>query len=127
MNMPEGDTSPAHGRANLVGRGLDTTITEAEFAQCERSAAHRGQTLSEWCRQALLEAASGPAQTPEAEIILAELLALRKIVINLLYRQAANEPLSERFMHELIEAADSEKIAKAAERLQAARTTRAEV
>jgi hypothetical protein len=73
--------------------------------------------LSEWCRQVLLDAAAGPAQAPEAEVILSEILALRKIVINLLYGEKAGEPLSEERMRELIEAADSEKLRKAAERL----------
>ena len=65
----------------LRGRSLGTKLSEAEYAQCEKSAARRGQTLSEWCRQALLDAVAGPAQRPEAEVILSEILALRKIVI----------------------------------------------
>jgi hypothetical protein len=69
--------------------------------------------MAEWCRQVLLEAASGPAQAPEAEVILAEVLALRKILINLLYGEKAGEPLDEERMRELIETADSEKLTKA--------------
>jgi hypothetical protein len=110
----------------LRGRSLGTKLSEAEYAQGEKSAARRGQTLSEWCRQALLEAA-GPAQQPEAEVILSEILALRKIVINLLYGERAGESLSEERMRELIEAADSEKLRKAAERLRAVVTARVEV
>ena len=45
-------------------------------------------------------------------MILSEILALRKIVINLLYGEKAGEPLSEERMRELIEAADSEKLAQ---------------
>src|SRR5712692_1122912 len=67
----------------LRGRSLGTKLSEAEYAQCEKSAARRGQTLSEWCRQALLDAVAGPAPRPEAEVILSEILALRKIVTNL--------------------------------------------
>ena len=67
----------------LRGRSLGTKLSEAEYAQCEKSAARRGQTLSEWCRQALLAAAESPAQSPEAEAFLSEILALRKSVINL--------------------------------------------
>ena len=61
----------------------------------------------------MLDAVAGPAQAPEAEVILSEILALRKIVINLLYGEKAGEPLSEERMRELIEAADSEKLRKA--------------
>ena len=75
-------------------------------------------------RQALLDAVAGPAPRPEAEVILSEILALRKIVINLLYGDKAGKPLSEERMRELIEAADSEKLRKAAERLHAAGTAR---
>ena len=60
-------------------------------------------------------------------MILSEILALRKIVINLLYGDKAGEPLSEERMRELIEAADSEKLRKAAERLHAVVTARAGV
>jgi len=110
----------------LRGRSLGTRLSEAEYAQCEKSAARGGQTLSEWCRKVLLDASqeengTGPAQAPEAEVILSEILALRKIVINLLYGEKAGEPLSEERMRELIETADSEKLAKAVERLRALR------
>ena len=111
----------------LRGRSLGTRLSEAEYAQCEKSAARRGQSLSEWCRQVLLEASQDetddPAQAPEALATLAEVLALRKIVINLLYGEKAGEPLSEERMRELIETADSEKLAKAAERLRALAVT----
>jgi hypothetical protein len=61
----------------LRGRSLGTKLSEAEYAQCEKSAARRGQTLSEWCRQALLDAVAGPAPRPEAEVILSEILVLQ--------------------------------------------------
>jgi hypothetical protein len=106
-------------------RSVGTKLSEAEYAQCERTAARRGLTLGEWCRQALLEAAEGPAQAPEVEAILGEILALRKIVINLLYGERAGEPLDEERMRELIDAADAEKVAKAGERLRSVRAARA--
>src|SRR5437016_3929527 len=90
-------------------RSLGTRLSEAEYAQCEKLAARRGLTTGEWHRQVLLEAAvASPAQEPEAEVMLSEILALRKIVINLLYGEKAGGPLSEERMRELIEAADSE-------------------
>jgi len=106
-------------------RSVGTKLSEAEYAQCERTAARRGLTLGEWCRQALLDAAEGPAQASEAEAILGEILALRKIMINLLYGERAGEPLDEVRMRELIEAADAEKVAKAGERLRSVRAARA--
>ena len=50
--------------------------------------------------QVLLAAVESPAQRPEDEAILSEILALRKIVINLLYGDKAGEPLSEEPMQE---------------------------
>jgi hypothetical protein len=44
-------------------RTVGTKLTDREYAQCEKSAARRGQTLSEWCRQALLDAVAGPLRT----------------------------------------------------------------
>jgi hypothetical protein len=108
-------------------RTVGTKLTDREYAKCEKSAARRGQTLSEWYREALLAAVESRAQRPEDEAILSEILALRKIVINLLYGDKAGEPLSKERMQELIEAADSDKLRKAAERLQAVRTARAGV
>jgi hypothetical protein len=112
------EAPPKHLRV----RSLGTRLSEAEYAQCEKSAARRGLTIGEWCRQVLLaasekEAEAGPAETPEAEVILAEILALRKIVINLLYGYKAGQPLDEERMSQLIVAADSDKLAKAAARL----------
>jgi len=60
-------------------------------------------------------------------VILSEILTLRKIVINLLYGEKAGEPLSEQRMRDLIEAADSDKLRKAAERLRAVVTAQTEV
>ena len=77
--------------------------------------------------QVLLAAVESPAQRPEDEAILSEILALRRIAINLLYGDKAGEPLSEERMQELIEVCDGEKLAKALERLQAVRTARAGV
>lgn len=110
----------------LRGRSLGTRLSEDEYAQCEKAATRRGQTLSEWCRRVLLEASeetAGDAGQPETLATLAEIIALRKIVINLLYGEKAGEPLDEERMRELIETADAEKLAKAAERLRAVRRT----
>ena len=73
--------SPKQVRA----RSLGTKPSEAGYAQCEKSAARRGQTLSEGRRQALLDAVAGPALRPEAEVIVSELLALSGIAMSLLF------------------------------------------
>ncbi len=103
-------------------RSVGTKLTESEYAQCEQVAARHGLAVSEWCRQLLLEASDGAYTRPEAKVILGEILALRKIVINLVYGREASEPLTEEHVRELIKSADSDKTTKAIERLQAALT-----
>ncbi len=99
---------------------MGTKLTEAEYAQCERMAARCGLAVSEWCRQVVLEGSDAGATNTEAEVVLGEILALRKIVINPVYGREPGESLSEEHVRELIESADADKISKAAERLQAA-------
>ena len=45
--------------------------------------------------QALLDEVPGPAPGPEAEVIVSEILALRKILFNLLCGGSPGEPLSD--------------------------------
>ena len=99
-------------------RSLGTKVSESEYAACEKAAAGCGQTVSEWCRQVVLEATAEPAAGGEAEVILSEVLALRTILMNLLYRQAAGIPTNEEQMKQLIAKADGDKLRKAGERLQ---------
>jgi len=104
----------------LRTRSVGTKLTETEYAQCERTAAQFGLAVGEWCRQVVLEASTLPTIKPESEVILGEFLALRKILINLIYRRERGEQLTEEFVRELIDTADSDKISKGAERLQVA-------
>jgi hypothetical protein len=55
----------------LRGRSLGTKLSEAEYAvttATEKSAARRGQTFSEWCRQVLLDAVAGLASRPSRPV-----------------------------------------------------------
>lgn len=80
-----------------------------------------GQTLSEWVRDVLLA-----APTTEGELIgevtLAELLALRTLLLNLFFRAAKGEAIPEPEMRALIERADAVKGDRARERIEAARS-----
>ena len=83
----------------------------------EERARANGLTLSEWVRNMLL---SGPAEpgAEAGEVVLDELLALRSLFLNLQFR-ADNGPLTEAEMRDLIERADSVKMQRARERLEA--------
>jgi hypothetical protein len=101
-------------------KSVSTKVSEAEFSMLEERARANGLTLSEWVRDVLLAAPvdGGPES---GEVVLAELLALRSLFLNLHFR-AGKEPLTEAEMRGLIERADSVKMQRARERLEAVRT-----
>ena len=103
--------------AVLRTKGLSTKVTEDEYAMFERLA--DGQTLSEWIRDVLLKAAA--TQRAEA-VVLAEVLALRTIVLNLLFKISNGQPITAEDMQRLINRADGDKVQRAHERLTPAAT-----
>jgi|SRR6266702_6178949 len=102
----------------LRNKSVGTKVTEAEFAALEIQARARKLTLSEWVRAELLE----PKQSRGDDVLLEEVLALRTILINLLFSLAKCERLTTEAMKELIERADGDKASRAMERLSAGRT-----
>jgi hypothetical protein len=105
----------------LRTKSVGTKVSEAEFAMLEERARSAGLTLSEWVRDVLLSAAPADGGVESAEVILAELLALRSLFLNLSFRTAKGEPMVESELRGLIERADGTKLERARERLQAAR------
>jgi len=77
---------------DLRVRTVGTRVCEEEYQALEKLAAARGQTLSEWTRQVVL-AQLNPTTTanPHEEMVTAEVLALREILLNVLFRMV-NEP-----------------------------------
>ncbi len=61
----------------------------------------------------------------EAYALMAELVALRAILLNVLFKQANGEPLTAEEMQRLIDRADSDKLMKARERLEQASASKA--
>ncbi len=72
------------------------------------------ETISEWARDVLLKAAKPNAGE---QVVLAEVVALRTILLNALYKLGQKEELSAEEMQELIERADRERFHRAKERL----------
>ena len=104
----------------LRTKSVGTKVSEAEFAVLEERARGAGVRLAEWVREAVLAApvASGP---DASEVALAEVLALRSLLLNLHFRAAKGEPVPEAEMRSLIERADGVKMQRARERLEAVR------
>ena len=91
---------------------ISTKVTEAEYATLEHVAAD--ETMSAWVRRVLLSAAKS---RPLDLVLIAELVAVRMIVVNVLFALAAGEPPTAEAMLRLIERADREKFGKAQDRL----------
>jgi hypothetical protein len=106
----------------LRTKTLGTKVSEDEFAQLEGAASERGLTLSEWCRETLLASVNGQeAKSADAggtgQALMAELVALRAILLNVLFKLANGEKPTAEEMQRLIDRADSDKLKKARERL----------
>jgi hypothetical protein len=106
----------------LRTKTLGTKVSEEEFAQLEAAASERGLTLSEWCRETLLANVNGQeAKSADSgradQALMAELLALRAILLNVLFKLANGEKPTAEEMQRLIDRADSDKLKKARERL----------
>jgi hypothetical protein len=97
---------------SLRTKSISTKVTDEEYAQMEALAGE--QTISEWARDVLLKAAKPNAGE---QVVLAEVVALRTILLNALYKLGQKEELSAEEMQELIERADRERFHRAKERL----------
>ena len=98
-------------------------MTENEHALIESLAQRKGKSLSDWCREALIEYAT-VEQNPKADpavTVLEELLALRTIVSTILFRIANGQKLPDDQMAGLIEKADGSKRSRAEELLRGAK------
>ena len=75
--------------------------------------------MGEWCREVILEAVTeAEAGTPTVETLLAEVMALRTILLNVLFQVANGETVTADAMRQLIERADRERFRRAAERVE---------
>jgi hypothetical protein len=106
----------------LRTKSIGTKVTDEEYAELERAAQTGGKTLGEWCRETLLARVNGhgpkasdPGGTGHA--VMAEVVALRTILLNVMFKQSNGERLTAEEMQRLVDRADSDKLRKARERL----------
>ena len=97
-------------------RTVSTKVTEEDLAGLEAQAAEHDVNLSEWVREALLDRLK-PRDALNNETVLAELMALRTIVINLAIAQARRQPMNQDKIQELIAYANRERFRRAEERI----------
>jgi hypothetical protein len=96
-------------------KSIGTKVTPEEYARIHELAGE--QPISEWVRAAILKSADPP---PPDSIVLAELLALRTILLNLHFHLCSGTPVNTETMQRLIERADHDKRQQAEARLTAA-------
>ena len=108
----------------LRNRSLGTKLTEVEYASVEAAALRAGLGLSEWCRRILLESADREASGQSDSVLLAELLSLRAVLLNVMFRLSRGAPISEDEMRQLIDRADRDKHKRASAALGAGKDER---
>lgn len=96
----------------LRTKSVSTKVTDEEYARLEALAGE--QTISEWAREVLLKATQ---PNPAEHATLAEVLALRTILLNLHFALAQGETLTAEELQKLIDRADQDKFDKARQRL----------
>ena len=102
---------------SLRTKSISTKVTDEEYAQFEALAGE--QTISEWARDVLLKAIEPNAGE---QTVLAEVLALRTILLNMHFAVSQGQTLTAEEMQQLIERADQNKLSKARQRLAEAAT-----
>jgi hypothetical protein len=102
---------------SLRTKSISTKVTDEEYAQFEALAGE--QTISEWAREVLLKATKPNAGE---QTMLAEVLALRTILLNVHFAVSQGQTLTTEEMQQLIERADQNKLRKARQRLAEAAT-----
>jgi hypothetical protein len=94
---------------------IGTKVTAEEYERLESTALAENLSISEWSRRVLLDAVNfGPARAGE-EAVLAEVIALRTIVANLIYTFTSEGKVTAEQMRAFIERADGTKSKRAKE------------
>ena len=109
-------------RQAILTKSVGTKVSEAELALLEARAKSSGLTLSTWVRRSLL-AVPGEEKSSVGEVALAEVLALRTILINLMFSVSQGKPVTAESTQSLIDRTDADKMVRALERLANARST----
>ena len=97
-------------------KSVGTKVSEEQFAALEARAHAQKLTLSEWVRAELLKTNDEVGTVP-GDVLLAEIMASRTILINLVYSISKGESMTAETMQELIRRTDENKTRRAQELL----------
>ena len=95
----------------LRTKSISTKVTDEEYSQFEALSGE--QTISEWARGVLLNATKPNVRE---QTVLAEVLALRTILLNIHFALSQGQTLTADEMQQVIERADRDKLSKARQR-----------
>jgi hypothetical protein len=96
-------------------KSVGTKVSEAELRVLESRAAAAGLTLSEWVRDVLLGSSVEMGTMAAERAILAEVMAMRTILLNFMLKLGTGQPIPEKVSRELIAWADGNKMRRALE------------
>jgi hypothetical protein len=98
-------------------KSVGTKVSAAELRVLESRAAAAGLTLSEWVRDVLLGSSVEMGTMAAERTILAEVLAMRTILLNFMLKVGEGVTIPEEASRKLIEWADKNKMKRALEAL----------
>jgi hypothetical protein len=101
-------------KSSIRTKSVGTKVSEEQFTALEARAHARKLTLSEWVREALLKIDEGGVP---GNVLLAEIMASRTILLNLVYSISKGQPMTAEAMQELIKRTDENKAKRAQELL----------
>jgi hypothetical protein len=99
----------------LRSKSVGTKVSEAELRVLESRAERAGLTLSEWVRDVLLGSSVEMGTLAAERAILAEVLAMRTILLNFMLKVGEGTAIPEAASKKLIEWADANKMKRALE------------
>ena len=103
--------SPSIHRSKSIG----VKVSEADCTTLQALADREHKPLAEWCRDTLLHFVGHPAGKPVEQALLAEVIALRTIVANLIYAFTKEGKVTREQMLAFVDRADKTKLRRATE------------
>ncbi|WP_051979018.1 hypothetical protein [Edaphobacter aggregans] len=107
-------SSTALANETSRARSIATRLTAAEFCEVEAAAANAGKKVAEWLREVALAHARAGQEEQTDPILLAEIMAIRAMMVNL-FAKASQGPLSAEDLRKMSAYSDSIKEQKAEE------------
>jgi hypothetical protein len=98
----------------LRTRSAGAKVTDEEYGEIEKRAEARGLTVGEWCREVIL-AEVERAEGPSPENVMAEVMAVRLLLPNMVGKLLQGERMTAEEIQKLIEKVDGTKFRRVTE------------